>query len=131
MRYIINKLKNNESELISKLSELCSDSLSSYTNVEITIGNAFIMVCENGSSSKIVINRLNRKWVYFPDGLVKDKKFCDDIESFVDFIEHLIRHIRSVSVVVKSDYSDITIKETYSMSTGKFTYKIIIGGIEK
>ena len=131
MRYIINKLKNNESELISKLSELCSGSLSSYTNVEITIGNAFIMVCENGSSSKIVINRLNRKWVYFPDGLVKDKKFCDDIESFVDFVEHLIRHIRSVSVIVKSDYSDITIKEIYSMSTGKSAYKIIIGGIEK
>mgnify|MGYP004554393029 CR=1 FL=1 len=131
MRYIINKLKNNKSELISKLSELCSDSLSSYNNVEITIGNAFIMVYENGSSSKIVINRLNRKWVYFPNGLIKDKKFCNDIESFVDFVEHLSRHIRNVSVIVNSDYSDIMIMETYSMNTGRTTYKIIIGGIEK
>lgn len=131
MRYIRDRLKNRKSELISKLSELCSDSLSSYNNVEITIGNAFIVVCEIGSSSKIVISRLNRKWVYFPDGLVKDKKFCDDVESFVEFIEHLNRHIRGVSLSVNSDYSDITISETYSMSTGRTTYKIIIGGIEK
>lgn len=131
MRYIRGKLKNNKSELISKLSELCSDSLSSYNNVEITIGNAFIAVGEIGSSDKIVINRLNRKWVYFPDGLVKDKKFCDDVESFVEFIERLNRHIRGISFAVNSDYSDITIKETYSMSTGRTSYKIIIGGIEK
>ena len=70
MRYIRGRLKNSKSELISKLSELCSDSLSSYNNVEITIGNALIAVGEIGSSDKIVINRLNRKWVYFPDGLV-------------------------------------------------------------
>ena len=89
------------------------------------------MVCEIGSSSKIVISRLNRKWVYFPDGLVKDKKFCDDVESFVEFIEHLNRHIRGISFAVKSDYSDIMISETYSMNTGRTTYKIIIGGIEK
>ena len=89
------------------------------------------MVYENGSSSKIVINRLNRKWVYFPNGLIKDKKFCNDIESFVDFVEHLSRHIRNVSVIVNSDYSDIMIMETYSMNTGRTTYKIIIGGIEK
>lgn len=131
MRYIRDRLKNNKSELISKLSELCSDSLSSYNNVEITIGNAFIAVGEIGSSDKIVINRLNRKWVYFPDGLVKDKKFCDDVESFVEFIERLNRHIRGISFAVNSDYSDITIKETYSMSTGRTTYKLIIGGIEK
>lgn len=131
MRYIRDKLKNNKSELISKLSELCSDSLSSYNNVEITIGNAFIVVGEIGSSDKIVINRLNRKWVYFPDGLVKDKKFCDDVESFVEFTEHLNRHIRGISFAVNSDYSDIMIMETYSMSTGRTTYKIIIGGIEK
>lgn len=131
MRYIRDRLKNNKSELISKLSELCSDSLSSYNNVEITIGNAFIAVGEIGSSDKIVINRLNRKWVYFPYGLVKDKKFCDDVESFVEFIERLNRHIRGISFAVNSDYSDITIKETYSMSTGRTTYKLIIGGIEK
>lgn len=131
MRYIRGKLKNSKSELISKLSELCSDSLSSYNNVEITIGNVFIAVGEIGSSDKIVINRLNRKWVYFPDGLVKDKKFCDDVESFVEFIERLNRHIRGISFAVNSDYSDITIKETYSMSTGRTSYKIIIGGIEK
>ena len=131
MRYIRDRLKNNKSELISKLSELCSDSLSSYNNVEITIGNAFIVVCEIGSRDKIVINRLNRKWVYFPDGLVKDKKFCDNVESFVEFIEHLNRHIRGISFAVNSDYSDIMIRETYSMSTGRTTYKIIIGGIEK
>ena len=65
MRYIRGRLKNSKSELISKLSELCSDSLSSYNNVELTIGNAFIAVGEIGSSDKIVINRLNRKWVYF------------------------------------------------------------------
>lgn len=131
MRYIRDRLKNNKSELISKLSELCLDSLSSYNNVEITIGNAFIAVGEIGSSDKIVINRLNRKWVYFPDGLVKDKKFCDDVESFVEFTEHLNRHIRGISFAVNSDYSDIMIMETYSMSTGRTTYKIIIGGIEK
>lgn len=131
MRYIRDKLKNSKSELISKLSELCSDSLSSYNNVEITIGNAFIVVGEIGSSDKIVINKLNRKWVYFPDGLVKDKKFCDDVESFVEFTEHLNRHIRGISFAVNSDYSDIMIMETYSMSTGRTTYKIIIGGIEK
>lgn len=131
MRYIRDKLKNSKSELISKLSELCSDSLSSYNNVEITIGNSFIAVGEIGSSDKIVINRLNRKWVYFPDGLVKDKKFCDDVESLVEFIEHLNRHIRGISFAVNSDYSDIMIKEIYSMSTGRTTYKLIIGGIEK
>lgn len=131
MRYIRDRLKNSKSELISKLSELCSDSLSSYNNVELTIGNAFIVVGEIGSSSKIVINRLNRKWVYFPNGLVKDKKFCDDVESFVEFIKHLNRHIRGISFAVNSDYSDIMISETYSMSTGRTTYKIIIGGIEK
>lgn len=65
MRYIRDRLKNNKSELISKLSELCSDSLSSYNNVEITIGNAFIAVGEIGSSDKIVINRLNRKMGIF------------------------------------------------------------------
>lgn len=128
MRYIRDRLKNSKSELISKLSELCSDSLSSYNNVELTIGNAFIVVGEIGSSSKIVINR---KWVYFPNGLVKDKKFCDDVESFAEFIEHLNRHIRGISFAVNSDYSDIMISETYSMSTGRTTYKIIIGGIEK
>ena len=131
MRYIRDRLKNRKSELISKLSEHNSDSLSSYNNVEITIGNAFIVVCEIGSSNKIVISRLNRKWVYFPDGLVKDKKFCDDVESFVEFIEHLNRHIRGISFAVNSDYSDIMISETYSMNTGRTTYKIIIGGIEK
>lgn len=65
MRCIRGRLKNSKSELISKLSELCSDSLSSYNNVEITIGNAFISVGEIGSSNKIIINRLNKKWVYF------------------------------------------------------------------
>lgn len=52
MRYIRDRLKNSKSELISKLSELCSDSLSSYNNVELTIGNAFIVVGEIGSSSR-------------------------------------------------------------------------------